>query len=318
MKKNFKNKKVMVAGGTGFIGQHLVKRLLELGAHVVSISFTGKSIIDDDRLENIAADVLDKMSLKEKFGKEAFSYVFNLAGYVNHASLNKGGRSLIEAHYIGLMNLIEIIDKPCLRGFVQIGSSDEYGGLPAPQVETMRESPISPYSAAKLAATHLIQMLNKTQGFPGSILRLFLVYGPGQGLQRFIPQVISGCLRNDQFPASEGHQLRDFCFITDVVDAMLLAITNPAAYGEVFNIASGNPVSIRSVLDEVCVISGGGGPKYGEIPYRNGENMALYADIDKARTLLGWQPEVPLNEGLSKTIDWYRQDAIKNKTSLVS
>ena len=100
MKKNFKNKKVMVTGGTGFIGQHLVKRLLELGAHVVSISFTGKSIIDDDRLENIAADVLDKMSLKEKFGKEAFSYVFNLTGYVNQAPLNKGGRTLIEAPYI--------------------------------------------------------------------------------------------------------------------------------------------------------------------------------------------------------------------------
>ena len=126
----------------------------------------------------------------------------------------------------------------------------------------MRESPISPYSAAKVSATHLIQMLSNTEGFPGVVLRFFLVYGPGQNAQRFIPQIINGCLDDKTFPTSAGEQLRDFCYIDDVVEAMLLAAQSQAAQGHVINIASGQPTCIRDVIETIQAKVGRGQPLF--------------------------------------------------------
>ena len=108
------------------------------------------------------------------------------------------------------------------------------------------------------------------------------------------------------FPTSEGQQLRDFCYVSDIVCAILMALNVKNVEGEVFNIASGEPVTIRSMIDEVCGIVGMGDPQYGEIPYRPEENMALYADISKAKKVLGWNPDVSLSEGLKKTIQWMK------------
>ena len=206
------------------------------------------------------------------------------------------------------MNLLDLINVPELLGYVHLGSSDEYGSLEAPQKETMREMPISPYSAAKAASAHLVQMLSRTEGFPGVVVRLFLVYGPGQDSRRFLPQVISGCLENRVFETSKGMQLRDFCFISDVVEAVLLSMVSGRARGSVINVASGRPVTIREVIEKVVSMVGGGKADFGKIPYRTGENMALYADIGLARDILGWQPSVSLEEGLDRTISWYRRN----------
>jgi nucleoside-diphosphate-sugar epimerase len=105
-------------------------------------------------------------------------------------------------HFGGVQNILQSVNLDSLKRFVQIGSSDEYGNLSAPQTEDMRESPISPYSLGKAASTQLLQMLYSTEGLPTVILRLFLVYGPGQDLRRFIPQVIQGCLSSGYFPTS--------------------------------------------------------------------------------------------------------------------
>ena len=118
-----------------------------------------------------------------------------------------------------LTNLIEALGQSPLRGFVQVGSSDEYGNVPAPQREDMREAPFSPYSAAKAGASHFVQALARTEGFPGSVVRFFLVYGPGQDQRRFLPQIIRGALADAAFPTSLGGQLRDFLYIDDASQA---------------------------------------------------------------------------------------------------
>jgi nucleoside-diphosphate-sugar epimerase len=204
------------------------------------------------------------------------------------------------------MNLLDALVKDDLKGFVQVGSSDEYGPLQAPQNERLRESSISPYSFAKVAASHFIQMLNRTENFPGVVARFFLIYGPGQDDKRFLPQIIKACLKGEEFKTSEGKQLRDFCYVDDVVDALVQLALSDTAKGKVFNVASGEPVTIREMVEKIINIVGKGTPLWGAFPYRKGENMQLYADVSLIKKL-GWQPKVCLEEGLARTIKYYKK-----------
>jgi nucleoside-diphosphate-sugar epimerase len=148
-------------------------------------------------------------------------------------------------------------------------------------------------------------MLHRTQGFPAVILRLFLTYGPGQDNRRFFPQIIQGCLLDDPFPTSAGDQLRDFCYVDDIAQGILAALTNDQVDGEIINLASGSPVAIRDAIELIQKTLGRGVPEFGKVPYRVGENMALYADISKANRILDWKPLVTLEEGIERTIDEY-------------
>ena len=248
---------------------------------------------------------LNDFELVNKYLNVDFDYVVNLGGYINHQLFKDGGSKLIDTHFTTIQNLVKVLPRNKLKRFVQIGSSDEYGNAQAPQNENLREQPISPYSLAKVASTHFLQMLHRTENFPAVILRLFLTYGPGQNSGRFLPQIIKGCVNNEIFPTSLGEQLRDFCYVDDTVRAILKALIVPEARGEVFNVSSGKAISIRTMIEKVCAITGSGNPCYGEVPYRSGENMALYANIYKAKSILLWEPEVSLKDGLTKTIDYF-------------
>jgi nucleoside-diphosphate-sugar epimerase len=294
---------LLVVGGNGFIGSHIVQRALNMGWKVSSLGLTGNC---PPGAIGIAADIGNAESLRTAMVGMRFEYVVNCGGYIDHAPFASGGRRLIESHFDGVLNLVESIDRRTLRRFINIGSSDEYGGAVAPQSEDIREAPISPYSLAKVASTHFLQMMHRTEGFPAVTLRLFLTYGPGQDQRRFLPQIIRSCLEGRSFPTSGGEQLRDFCYIDDTVQAVFAAMQAEAADGEVINVASGKGVLIRSMIETVCRMIGSGTPQFGVIPYRNGENMALYADISKITSKYGWSPSVSLNEGLLRTISAYR------------
>lgn len=299
--------RILIVGGTGFIGRHLATRCLKDTPHVTCLGLTDTGKVSYPKgLEILQADITDKEQMRSVLCGKLFDYVFNLVGYIDHTPYFKGGRKIIESHFIGPMNLIDCLDRERLKCFVQIGSSDEYGSVPAPQKETMREMPISSYSLAKTATSHFIQMLSKTEEFPGVVLRFFLVYGPGQDDRRFLPQIIKGCLRDEGFKTSEGGQLRDFCYVEDVVGAMVKAALSQAVKGQIINVASGTPISIRQMIENVVKLIGGGRPLWGTYPYRKGENMALYADVSLAKSLLQWEPKITIDDGLTKTIEYYK------------
>ena len=297
------NKKLLVVGGTGFIGSYLANEAYSRGYEVTILSLNNNKLNQNNLdVEFLFADITNLKMLSDVLHNKFFNHVVNLGGYINHSSFSKEGGKIFDVHFMGLYNLIKCTNHNGLKSFIQIGSSDEYGSNNAPQTENQRELPISPYSAAKTSATYLLQMLNRTENFPAVILRPFLVYGPGQDKGRFIPQIINGCLADNEFPVSQGRQLRDFCYISDFVSAIFSSFNNNNAYGEVINIASGKPVLVKEVVSLIQKIIGTGYPKFGEIPYRVEENMALYADITKANRLLNWSPKITLKDGLEKTI----------------
>jgi nucleoside-diphosphate-sugar epimerase len=300
-------KSLLIVGGSGFIGRHLVRAALQQDYLITVVSLN--QLDDSEKLADVdyvKADISNLSELSALLAKSKFTHVVNLGGYVDHAGYRKGGQGVIDAHYSGVANLVHCLDWDVLESFVQIGSSDEYGDTPSPISEDVREAPISPYSFGKVAAAQLLQMLYRTEGFPAVILRLFLVYGSEQNEQRFLPQVINGCLRGDSFATSLGEQIRDFCHIDDVVNGILLALTTAKSHGEIVNIASGEPIKIRRVIEKIVDVVGRGMPRFGEIPYRKGESMSLYADISKAKDLLGWEPEIELDDGLTRTISSYK------------
>ncbi len=303
-----KSDRLLIVGGTGFIGRSVA---IEAVNRRFDVSIISKNhcpkLKQVKEVEYIAVDIAKKKDLLIELKDRTFDYVINLGGYIDHCNYFDGGDKVFNVHFNGIVNLVNCIDKNNLKGFVQIGSSDEYGNNLAPQNEIQKELPISPYSFAKVASTHFLQMLFRTEKYPVVILRPFLVYGPEQDDNRFIPQIIKGCLNNQKFLTSKGEQLRDFCFINDIVQAIFCALDSNKAHGEVINIASGKPISIKKMINTIVSMIGSGEPQFGHVAYRNGENMTLYGDIAKAEKLLDWRPSVGLEQGLEKTIKWVKK-----------
>jgi len=300
--------RLLVIGGTGFIGRNLVVKSIELGYSVTVLSLNDPT--DESKLNEVCyiqCDIRSFDNLQQKLTENSFDYVINLGGYVNHSGFLDGGSSVVEAHFLGVLNILKIIDWKVLKRFVQIGSSDEYGNSPAPQNEQTPGSAISSYSFGKLAVTNLLEMLFQTENFPMVVIRLFLVYGPGQNSERFFPQIINGCLSGDKFPVSMGEQLRDFCYIDDITRGILLSLRNKEAVGEIINLGSGDAISIKNAIKIIQRIVGMGDPDYGQYPYRIDENMELYADINKAKKILKWYPDTDIEHGLYKMIKFNKE-----------
>jgi nucleoside-diphosphate-sugar epimerase len=303
---NLDKNRLLIVGGTGFIGRSLTKCAIKKGYEVIVLSLNSPSVEEmTDNVEYLQVDITNIKNLRKKKINN-IDYVVNLSGYIDHGCFLDGGNRVIDVHFGGVKNLLQILNWNKLKRFVQIGSSDEYGGALAPQHESLRESPISSYAVGKAASAQLLQMLAKTENFPVVILRLFLVYGPGQDSGRFLPQIIKGCFSGKEFETSSGEQLRDFCYIDDITDGILRALKSDNVNGEIINLASGDPISIRTVIEKVQTYIGKGSPKFGKISYRAGENMSLYADTSRAELLLGWRSKTTIKSGIKKIVDHYQ------------
>ena len=296
-----------MVGGSGFIGQAFALQSVHEGYSVSVLSKTQNQTKHKFReIEYIYADVTQYESLFQALSKRRFTHVANFSGYIDHSDFRNGGIDVINQHFDGVRNLVRCLHWECLECFLQIGSSDEYGNAASPQSESVKESPLSPYSFGKVAASHFLQMLNATEEFPSIVCRLFLVYGPGQKLDRFIPQIMTACLKNKHFPVTPGMHFRDFTYIEDIVDALLLTLKSNGAKGQVLNIGSGLPIRVRDVVEAIVGIAEGGHPQFGGINYRKGENMSLYSNSSNAQRILNWAPKIDLELGLNLTLEFYK------------
>ena len=149
--------------------------------------------------------------------------------------------------------------------------------------------------------------LHKQKSFPCTILRLFLVYGPGQSQNRLIPFVVKNSLMNKSFNSSSGNQLRDFLYIDDAINSIMKCLKNKESNGHILNICSGSPVKIKFIINEICKKIKRGRPIFGKINLRPDEPLQLYSNYQKAKKFLGWKPKTKLSVGLNKTIKFYEK-----------
>ena len=297
--------KVLVPGGTGFIGYHLCLFFKKKNWKVFSIS---KSKPKKNRIikgvKYIYCDVSNKKNLKKKLD-EYYDYIVNVSGYVDHSK----NLLIRKTHYQGCKNLVNNFKKKRPKKFIQIGSSIEYGRQESPQKEILLKKidTSSSYGNAKLASTFFLLSLFKKESYPISIIRPYLVYGPNQDNNRVIPFVINNSLEGNIFNCSSGNQLRDLLYIGDFVEAVYKSLKSNKNNGEVINIGSGKPVKIKSLILKIKNLVGKGKPKFSKIQIRSDEPVKLYPDILKAKKLLNWTPRVTLEQGLNKTINYYKK-----------
>ena len=293
--------KILILGGTGFIGYHLAKESLRRGLQVISLS-KNKPLKKRylKKVKYIIADISNKKFTK-KIIKENFQYVVNLAGYVDHSDHIKTYKS----HYLGCKNVSNFLLKKKIKKFIQVGSSMEYGLSKSPQKESFKCEPKSVYGRAKFLSTQYLLNLYNKKKFPVTIVRLYQVYGPYQDLNRFIPIVINSCKENKSFPCSHGRQLRDFLYIDDLIDVFFLILKNKKAEGEVINLGNGKPLKIKDIIKKIVNYYRLGNPQFNKVKLRKEEQIKIYPSLCKVKKILKWKSRINFFVGLKKTIHYY-------------
>ena len=307
--------KILVTGGAGFIGSHLVDRLLKEGFEVTVIDN-----LSTGRMENIAhnqkrkdfhfvkGDVRDANLVKKLV--KGVDAVFHEAALVSVPRSVKNPLLTNEVNVTGTLNLLKACADANIKRFVYASSSSIYGETETlPKHERLTPKPISPYAVSKLAAENYVKVYHEVYGLNTVCLRYFNVYGPRQTYGPYsgvITIFINRLLRNEPpIIYGDGEQTRDFTHIRDVVQANMLALNKKSATGEVFNIATGTPTTINQLAAMLQQIMNKTDLKPIYTNPRPGDIKHSYADITKAKNLLQYKPKVPLKNGLTKLVDWY-------------
>lgn len=318
----------VVTGGAGFIGSHLVDALLEAGrrVRVIDSFVTGgpRNLAqhrDDPRLDLVQADVADKATMAEAIaGAER---VFHLAALADIVPSIQDPDAYYSANVAGTFAVVEAARTANVRRFVYAASSSCYG-IPDvyPTPESTPVDPRYPYALTKYLGEELILHWALVYGLPAVSLRLFNVYGPrsrttgayGAVFGVFLAQILAG---KPLTVVGDGTQTRDFTFVTDVVRAFLAAADSDVS-GQVFNVGSNKDVSVNRLVELL------GAEATVNIPKRPGEPDCTLADTSKIRALLGWEPRVPIEDGVRAmldNIDYWREapvwtaDSIKEATA---
>jgi UDP-glucose 4-epimerase len=294
--------KILIIGGTGFLGFHLAKYLIKKKYNITSFSLN-KPVKHRliKKVKYLLCDISKKNLLKKNIDKY-YDYVINCGGYVNHYNKVQNYKT----HYTGVKNLFSVFKNKKIKKFIQIGSSLEYGKTTPPNSEGDRCVPKMSYGQCKLKATKFLLRQNKKYKFPSVILRFYQLYGPHQDKNRFIPFIISSCMQGDIFPCSHGKQKRDFLYITDAVDGVYKAITNQYSVGKIINLGFGKPVMLKTIIEKIKFKIKKGKPDYGKIKMRKEEQLINYPNITLAKKQLKWKPKTLMLKGLDKTIKYFK------------
>jgi UDP-glucose 4-epimerase len=318
----YRDRRVMVTGGLGFIGSNLARRLVELGADVLLVD----SLIDDyggnlfnvdgiaDRVRINVADIRQQSTMNYLVRDRAV--IFNLAGQVSHIDSMRDPYTDLEINCRSQLTLLEACrnHNPSAK-VVFAGTRQVYGrpdSLPVSESHLVRPTDINGINKAAGEYYHLVY--NNVFGVRACSLRLTNVYGPRQLIkhnrQGFIGWFIRLAIEGKTIQIyGDGSQLRDFVYVDDAADAFLRAGANDRCNGEAFNVGGDVPVSHSDLAAELVQISGAGRVEY--VSWPPDKKMidigSFYADSTKFAKATGWKPTVPLSEGLRRTIDFYRQ-----------
>lgn len=272
---------MLVTGAGGFIGQYLCRRLRDLHATVVALDcYTPDSseglpgFIKVDLAESDEIRALDRVDP---------TLVFHLAA-AGASDPFLPVEDALRVNLLGTVNLLQVLG----------------GRAPVVVARTAAEhNPSSPYAASKAAAWGFCRMYARTNGWPLLGAMMFQCYGPGQSAQNVLPAALAAARSGNEFPLSPGEQLRDWVSVEDVVSGLLAVARSELAPAESIEIGTGKGTSLRETVQMLFKLVGGDGrPRFGALPYRQGEDMHAVADADRTERLTGWRARTALAEGL--------------------
>lgn len=305
------DKRILITGANGFIGTHLLNRIKNSGNSIAAIYYGDIPPKFDDVILSVEANITDENAVDTLVKDFKPEIVFHLAALLGAERSYEFASKVLHTNVLGTNNILKSLGTNCpeVKRIVLMGTSEEYGNSDVlPFTEDHPSQPVSPYSTSKAAATQFALLYNKLFKLPVVILRPFIVYGPGQSPHMMIPDLIKCGIEGKDFAMTNGEQTRDFLFVDDLIDALLSAAVSPAASGEIINICSGTERTVREAAQLIHhLLNTEMKLLLGAIPYRENEVWRLYGSNKKAKKILGWEPKISFEEGLIRTISWYRK-----------
>jgi CDP-glucose 4,6-dehydratase len=314
--------RVLVTGGSGFVGSWLCERLLDLGAQVVvarrSVAARSRFRFEgiEERCDLVWAEVTDYASLLRVLNEYEINTVFHLAAQTIVATAGRSPLSTYDSNVRGTYTLLEACRAFCDRGplkRVVVASSDKaYGSLTGlPYREDFALLPEYPYDVSKACADLIARSYAAMYGLPVAVTRLANVYGGGDtNFSRIVPDTARSLVQGTRpVIRSDGTPQRDFLFISDAVDAYLAiadSLSSARFHGHVWNVGGDRPMAVADLVNRLISISGlAVEPEIRGVGTPSGEIAHQFCDSQKLRTQLGWEPKVDLDTGLAWTYAWY-------------
>lgn len=313
---NWNGKRVLVTGAGGFIGSHLAERLVGLGADVramVHYNSLGRwGWLDSSPLAKdmdvVAADITDRDRVRNAM--EGRELVFHLAALIAIPYSYHAPESYVRTNVGGTLNVLQCAREVGVARVVHTSTSEVYGT--AKYVPIDEEHPLqgqSPYSASKIGADKIAEAYHLSFNLPVVTIRPFNTFGPRQSARAVIPTIVTQCLLGETVHLGNLHPTRDLNYVSDTVEGFLCAAISGSGVGETFNIGSGRESSVGDLAQLVGRLVGKP-VNIAREPERErpsgSEVERLLASNKKAKDTLGWQPQVSLEEGLKRTIDWFK------------
>jgi NAD dependent epimerase/dehydratase len=309
-------RKVLVTGAGGFIGAHLVAALVREGAEVrAMVRYNSRnergalSWLDPEvtaGVEVILGDLRDIESVAAIVN--GIDVVLHLGAQIAIPYSYLSTRDFIETNVVGSLNVAQAALSAGVERFVHTSTSEVYGSAQTPVIT--EEHPLeaqSPYAASKIGADQLMDSYHRSFGLPVTILRPFNTYGPFQSARAVIPTIISQALAGETLQLGSLHPKRDLTFVADTAAGFIAAATAPEAIGQTVQLGTGEDYSVGDVVELVGELLGrelGVQTDEQRVRPENSEVQRLTSEPKRAREVLGWEPEVSLREGLSRTIEW--------------
>ena len=305
-------KRVLVTGASGFVGSHIVMRLLEAGMEVFSFRRKSKVEIDSLKITNISVDYLNEPLLTHELAEINPDCIIHLSSSRDRASFENYQLHKFYDDVAADFNLIMASSKLTdLKSFLYFGTADIYsddGVLNAKSPAV----PKNPYGLRKSMGISLLNSLARSQDFPAVCLIPSIIYGPGQYPDMFLPGLIDSLVKNQRFSMSDGNQMRDYVYVKDLVDVVFKLIINPhpACLGRIILLGSGEAISIRELalkVEALMCLNKDSLLDIGAVEQRAGESKGYSYDMNESFELLDWKPQFSLHDGLVETIDYAKR-----------
>jgi nucleoside-diphosphate-sugar epimerase len=301
-------RRILVTGAAGFLGSHLVPRLIDLGAKVSALDLAGARCWGLIERSGISAAVrADVRTLADGVHDRVLGPLDTIIHLAAVGLLGDvpDARELLTNNVEGTLAVLLAAQRSRAR-LVYCGSCFEYGAG-ARWTEDALPAPTSEYGAAKAAGWLIAQAFARRTGVELVSLRPFTMYGPMETPGRLVPSVVTHALAGRSIDLTPGDQARDFLYVEDAANAFVAAASTDAAVGGTFNVCTGNAATVRDVVQRVLRRTGSASKaRFGALSYRSTELRVLSGDPSHAEEVLGWRARVSLEEGLGRTMDWFR------------